>query len=238
MRLTDGESSQTKVLNNKHSSDQDEPESPQHQEHHVDSAHKDSAHKDSAHKSHDEAHHKPHYVHAYLGEDPHIWLSPIKALQIAALVRDNTSLLYPQYKPQLAANYQRFVEKMQQLDLQLNIEFSSLKGLGFIVFHDAYARFIEYYQLNQVAALTINPAKRPGAKHLADIRNIIQQSHPVCVFSEPQFSKVAVESLIRNFSINVGELDPLATNVKVTQDRYISFIQGFARQFIDCLSRP
>jgi len=124
---------------------------------------------------------------------------------------------------------------MEALDLRLNAEFSSLKGLGFLVFHDAYSRFNEHYQLNQVGALTINPAKRPGAKHLAQIRQQIEQSQPLCIFSEPQFSTVAIKTVIRGTDIREGVLDPLATEHKASSQRYTSFINNFAQRIIKCL---
>ncbi|MEH6446560.1 MAG: zinc ABC transporter substrate-binding protein ZnuA [Oceanospirillaceae bacterium] len=185
---------------------------------------------------HDE-HQAPIHLHKYQGKDLHIWLSPIKALQIANLIKNQVIELYPQHRALLEANYQRFSVELNRLDLQLNAQFSPLKALGFIVFHDGYSRFIEHYQLNQIAAITNNPANRTGAKHLAQMRQLIEETQPACIFSEPQFNSATVNTLKRNFPIKIGQLDPLATDINVQQSRYISFMKNFARQFTDCLTR-
>ena len=203
------------------------------EDHHLaDSAAKHDEHEHDEHPRQNEVH-----LHTYQGNDPHIWLNPKKALQIAELMRDQISHLYPQHERQLSANFEQFSKHLDLVDQQLRSAFSPLKALGFLVFHDAYSRFVDDYQLNQIAALTINPAQRPGAKHLADIRQMIATTQPVCMFSEPQFAGVAIDTVVRGFEINISELDPLAINAKLTQNAYASFLRGFGQQFIDCLSR-
>ena len=211
----------------------DEHEHEEHEEHEEEDNHlADSAAEHDEHPHQNEVH-----LHTYLGNDPHIWLNPKKALQIAELMRDQISHLYPQHEKQLSANFEQFSKQLNLIDQQLRSAFSPLKALGFLVFHDAYSRFVDDYQLNQIAALTINPAQRPGAKHLADIRKMIATTQPVCMFSEPQFAGVAIDTVVRGFEINIGELDPLAINAKLTKNAYASFLRGFGQQFIDCLSR-
>jgi zinc transport system substrate-binding protein len=215
---------------------------------HVNESHDEGHEHDAAHESEEHGHedeegveHDEHqtqlHLHKYQGKDLHIWLSPIKALQIANLIKSQVIELYPQHRALLEANYQRFSVELNRLDLQLNAQFSPLKALGFIVFHDGYSRFIEHYQLNQIAAITNNPANRTGARHLAQMRQLIEETQPVCIFSEPQFNSATVNTLKRSFSIKIGQLDPLATNIDSQQNRYVSFMQDFAGQFIDCLSR-
>ncbi|MEM5530410.1 zinc ABC transporter substrate-binding protein ZnuA [Gammaproteobacteria bacterium AS21] len=199
--------------------------------------HQDEAisHEEDARDEHNHEHQLQLHIHEYQGRDPHIWLDPKLALSIANFIKQQTTILYPQHQALLEQNYQRFAQQINAADLQINAQLSNLRALGFVVFHDAYARFIEYYQLNQVAALTINPAKRPGAKHLATIRQLLDETKPVCIFSEPQFNTAAVTSVIRDFPIRVGQLDPLAIELEPQQDRYALFLKNFAGQFVKCL---
>ena len=184
---------------------------------------------------HDHQHSHAIHQHKFQGKDLHIWLSPAKALQMAKLMQLNSTKLFPQHAALLAANYQRFETSINDLDFKLNAQFSTLKGLGFLVFHDGYSRFVEHYQLNQLAAITINPSKRSGAKHLAELRDLISKDKPVCIFSEPQFSAASVKTLVRNYPVNIAQLDPLATDINVNEDRYASFMKHFSQQFVDCL---
>ena len=196
------------------------------QEHPIDDGHSEEQH---------QAHHTQLHQHQYQGRDPHIWLSPAQALKIAAIIRDVVAAQYPAHKQRLSANYLDFVQSVETADRTLKQQFGSLKGVGFLVFHDAYSRFVEHYQLNQIGALTLNPSKRPGAKHLTEIRQLINDSQPSCIFSEPQFSGVAIQSVVRNLNIKIGQLDPLGINTKADKNRYASFLSSFGRQFSDCL---
>ncbi len=214
-------------------SDEEEAHSEHEEEHNTDTHLEDEQ---DAHQGHDDHQHSPViHQHKYQGKDLHIWLSPAKALQIAKLMQLNSTKLFPQHSALLAANYQRFEQNINDLDFQLNAQFNTLRGLGFLVFHDGYSRFVEHYQLNQLAAITLNPSKRSGAKHLAQLRDVINEDKPVCIFSEPQFSAASVKTLVRNSAVNIAQLDPLATDINVDKDRYVSFMKHFAQQFIDCL---
>lgn len=205
------------------------------QQHHNTHQEEIASHEQDGHGDHNHEHQLQLHIHEYQGQDPHIWLDPKLALNIATLIKQQTIMLYPQHEALLEQNYQRFAQQINAADLQINAQLSNLRALGFVVFHDAYARFIEYYQLNQVAALTINPINRPGAKHLAEIRQLLDKTKPVCIFSEPQFNTVAVTSVIRDFPIRVGQLDPLAIELEPQQDRYAHFLKNFAGQFVKCL---
>jgi len=201
-----------------------------------------AAHSEQEHHSddgHSEEEHQPHneqlHQHQYQGRDPHIWLSPEQALKIAATIRDVVTIQYPDHKQRLAANYEDFAQSVDVSDRLLKQQFGSLKGVGFLVFHDAYSRFVEHYKLNQIGALTVNPSKRPGAKHLAEIRQLINQSQPSCIFSEPQFAGVAIDSIVRNLNIKIAQLDPLGIDADAQRNRYANFLSDFGRQFSDCL---
>ncbi|EPJ48596.1 MAG: hypothetical protein OFPI_28810 [Osedax symbiont Rs2] len=211
------------------------------QNHHQDEAHNHSEedHQNEEDNHTEEEQHQPHAIqlhqHQYQGRDPHIWLSPEQALKIAATIRDVVAAQYPTHKQRLTSNYLDFAQSVETADRTLKQQFGSLKGVGFLVFHDAYSRFVEHYQLNQIGALTLNPSKRPGAKHLAEIRQLINDSQPSCIFSEPQFSGVAIQSVVRNLNIKIGQLDPLGIGTKAEKNRYASFLSSFGRQFSDCL---
>ena len=211
-----------------------EPAHDEHEEHEGHEEH-DEEKKSAADEDQQHDHPSKIHVHQYRGVDPHIWLSPEVALLIAQQIKEQTSLLYPQHSAQLEENYQRFKQSLAALDLQWKSNFSALRALGFLVFHDAYSRFIEHYQLNQIGALTINPARRPGAKHLAEIRLQIQSSQPLCIFSEPQFSTVAIATITRNTSLRTAELDPLATLIQGSDASYLDFLEDFAQRIIRCL---
>ena len=185
---------------------------------------------ESSHEGHDH-----HDGHDHGGVDPHVWLEPFYVLEVASMVRDAAAALKPEYKAQLDANYQRFASRLIGLDKTLMARFMPLSERGFIVFHDAYGRFVEHYQLLQLDAITINPSRKPGAKHLSELRQRVIDSQAVCVFSEPQFSSSVLDAVTAGSEVKIVELDPLGQDIEPQAGAYTVFLQRFADTVHSCL---
>ncbi|MGB1237089.1 MAG: zinc ABC transporter substrate-binding protein ZnuA [Pseudomonadales bacterium] len=188
-------------------------------------------------EAHDEhASHTKHAGHDHSNGDPHIWLAPEGALAIAERMAQTLSARYPQHSATFAANLVQFKQQLTALDARITQQFAPLKQASFIVFHDGYSAFVEHYGLHQLAALTLNPAQQPGAKHLAKLRRLVASEKPSCLFSEPQFNPSAVESIAAASQTKVVTIDPLGSEINSEQNGYTTLLRGFADQFIRCLS--
>lgn len=191
------------------------------------------AHEDDGdHTGHD--HEEAHHSHAD-GNDPHIWLDPINALAMADQIMPALLQAFPQHQAALEANREAFAQAVRHKDAELAKQLAPVKTQGFFVFHDAYSGFINHYGLNQLGYFTVDPARKPGARHLAEIREQLEHSQAVCVFSEPQFTSAIVDAITSGLSVNQGELDPLARDTDVGIDGYTSYLQSLADAFTACL---
>jgi len=174
--------------------------------------------------------------HDHGGVDPHIWLDPQHALVIADAIHAVLVKQFPAYQKQLDHNMDRFTASLIQQDQSLMATFAPLADRGFLVFHDAYGRFIEHYHLKQLGSVTINPARKPGAKHVGELRNTVESSQAVCVFSEPQFSSAVVSAIVSGTQAKVAEVDPLGQDVRLGAGAYQRFLADFAKPFETCLA--
>ena len=78
-------------------------------------------------------------------------------------------------------------------------------------------------------------ARLPGARHVQDIRHIIEQEKAVCLFQEPQFPPALVKTLAEGSKITVGELDPLGMKLPLDENTYTQLLQTAADSFTHCL---
>lgn len=175
-----------------------------------------------------------HHGHAD-GNDPHIWLDPLTALEMADLMLPALQQAFPQQRERLAENRAVFERAVRGKDVQIRAQLAPYTEQGFYVFHDAYSGFINHYGLKQLGYFTVDPARRPGARHLAEIRHQLEQSHVVCVFSEPQFTSAIVSAITSGLPVQLGELDPLARDAIIGPDGYIDYLQSLADSFAACL---
>lgn len=188
-------------------------------------------HDHASHADHDDDGH-----HHHGGIDPHIWLDPYHALQAAKTMHQAIVAEHPELQERLDANLQRFAKALVKLDQRLMARFQPLTQRGFIVFHDAYARFVSHYQLKQLDQVTINPTRKPGAKHLAQLRQRLGNQQAVCIFSEPQFSAAVLAAVVGDAPAKVVEVDPLGQGITPQAGGYIRFLDQFAETFATCLT--
>lgn len=178
--------------------------------------------------------HHPH-KHAHTnqrGQDPHLWLDPRNAVIIAQALTNRLSELMPTAATQFAANNNNFSQRMLELDMAIAQSLKPIQAVGFAVHHEGYAHFVAHYELHQVGYVTYTPERRPGAKHLQELRNVLKEEGK-CLFMEPQASKSSVQELARSLNLRTGLLDPIG-NDDVTS--YAQLLSAMREQFLTCLA--
>ena len=199
---------------------------------------------DTGHDGHDHDHEvhdgegaeESHHDHA-AGDDPHIWLDPMTGLEIAQQILPVLQQALPEHAAQMQRNYEAFAIALQQKERAIAEQLAPYRDAGFFVFHDAYSGFVEHYGLNQLGYFTVDPARKPGARHLAEIRQQLEAAKAVCVFSEPQFTSAVVDAIISGLPVVQGELDPLARSITPGADGYLNYLQSMGDSFARCLAK-
>lgn len=190
-------------------------------------------------REYSEGHHHDsdsHEGHNHAGHDPHVWLGPDQARQIALIIAEKLSLLDEVNRERYQANYQRFASELAVTVEEIKQQLAPVSDKGYYVFHDAYGYFEHYFGLNKLGQFTVSPERKPGAKTLIKIRKVLQSGSAHCVFSEPQFKPAIVESLTRGSNVKRGELDPLATDIKLGASSYFHFLKQLSDSYYHCLS--
>ena len=166
--------------------------------------------------------------------DPHIWLSPLLAQQVAKQVADRLAAVYPTDKRRFEDNLKRFSRKASTLDQATNELLEAHENKPFLVYHSAYGYFVKRYKLNQIGALHTQPGATMSLKQLNELQLIVgRQVQPVCLFREPQFKSAPVPAFQGVNTIQTGELDPLGINA----DSYEQLIENLARSFLLCFAQ-
>ena len=169
--------------------------------------------------------------------DPHIWLDPVIANRIVAKAAAALSRLDPPNARRYAANARDVVQRLGVLDGEIRDMLAPVKARAFVVFHAAYGHFIGRYELKRVAAVAVDPHRRPGARRLRDVRRRIAESRAVCVFAEPQFAPDRVRALVRGTGARIGTLDPLGVDLTPGPEAYIALMRNLAASLRACLGQ-
>lgn len=178
----------------------------------------------------DADHHHANHVH--LGKDPHLWLDPRNAILIAQVLAERLAQLQPAAAGQFRANAHRFAASVQQLDQQLAAQLAPVKGVGFAVYHEGYGHFVGRYDLHQMAYVTYSPERRPGAKHLQELREILAKEGK-CLFMEPYYKVQGMEEMAASLNLRIGLLDPIGGQ---QVSSYQQLLQQLSESFLTCLA--
>ncbi|MBK5201893.1 MAG: zinc ABC transporter substrate-binding protein [Spirochaetaceae bacterium] len=81
------------------------------------------------------------------GRDPHIWLSPKRAIVMVNEMANEISKLDENNRDFYMTNAKAYIDKLTQLDRDIKTELSSLTNREFIVYHPAFGYFSSDYNL-------------------------------------------------------------------------------------------
>lgn len=198
-----------------------------------------------AHDGHDEhehgrdehEHEDEHGHHDHGAFDPHVWLSPKLAADMAgamaaALIRADAENAEAYRRNLLALR-----GRLSDLDAELRRMLSDLPPLRAFVYHDAYGYFQREYGLRVAGTILGAEAETHGglsAARVAALREIAEEEDIRCIFAEPQFNPRTLTPITRGFEIKTLVLDPLGADIPPGADAYFEVMRNLAKGFAEC----
>lgn len=223
-----------------HEHDEDEHHEDEHGHDHKDE-HADDEH---GHKDKDEDHDHEHEEmeqsaghdgHGHGAMDPHIWLDPINAKIMVDEIVHVLSELDAENAAIYEANADAVKAKMDALLGETMTKIAPLQGAKFATVHDAYGYFENRFGIEASGFVHVSPEVAPGAEHLQELREEIEEAGVSCLFSEPQFNQKVVDSIVSDMGIKTAVLDPLGAELDDGPELYFELIRGMTTTFQSCL---
>ncbi len=165
------------------------------------------------------------------GSDPHVWLSPELAIEISKRIANWNTVDTVQAKK----DHRAFARELTALVATSKAQLAPLKQHGFFVFHQAYDYWFQAIDIKQLGAFSLSPERKPGVRHVQNMRNQLQNKEVTCVLSEPQFSPALINTVVNGLPIQQGELDPLAGASVLTKTAYIDWLSDMTNTLVKCL---
>ena len=164
-------------------------------------------------------------LHTNGAVDPHVWVSPENVKVLVNAIRDDLSKLDPDNAKLYAKNAKRTQKRMKLLIRKATQMFAPTKDKPYIVQHDGLAYLAQDFGLNQAGYLQTMPGREPGAKHLSALRATIKDKNVRCLFVEPQFTSSLAQSLKKDFTLKIAEVDLMGTDLDVSPTLPLRIIQ-------------
>ena len=192
-----------------------------------------------AHDDHDDDHDRAGDEHDDHGDDAatdgHVWLAPANARAIGRAAAATLSAADPANAARYAANLAALEAKLVALDDELRAVTAPVRGLPFIVFHDAYQYLERAYGLASAGSITVSAERKPGAKRLAELRAKLREAGARCVFAEPQFPSALVRTVAEGTGARTASLDQLGAGIAPGPELYFTMMRRLAGDLAACL---
>ncbi len=167
--------------------------------------------------------------------DPHFWLDPVNAGAAVKRIYKELSKADPAHGPVFERNMLRLLLRLKTLHKELKILLAPVSKTPFVVLHDAYGHLARAYGLNVAGSVSATPDRRPGARHMRELKKKIKRLGIRCLFREPGFSRSSLDLLASSPEIKIGVLDPLGAELEAGPELYFRLMKKNTASLVSCL---
>ncbi|MEK3917592.1 metal ABC transporter substrate-binding protein [Paenibacillus sp. FSL H7-0331] len=170
--------------------------------------------------------------------DPHVWLSPLNAKQMALTIKDQLVKIDAAHKADYEANYTKYAAQLDQLHNQYKQALTPLTKKQIVVTHQSFAYLTKEYGLTQKPIMGLSPDAEPTSKGLQEINEFIRTNNVKYIFFEELVSDRLAKTLAKDAKVETMVLNPIEgltdEQTKAGAD-YISLMQVNLKNLIKAL---
>lgn len=154
--------------------------------------------------------------------DPHIWMSPTYAKQMARTIRDVLSDKFPEKKNLFSENCDRFMQEIDSVDREARRIILSKRHKLFLIYHPALTYFARDYGMEQIAIE--DEGKEPNPVHVRTIIDRSREKGVRVVFIQSQFDEANARAIATEIGGEVISIDPLNPDWKEEMNALLKII--------------
>ncbi len=155
------------------------------------------------HEEEDEHHSHNHENNA------HIWLSVENAKKQVLNIKNGLVEIYPSYEKQITANYENYIQRLNDLSVELEKTYEAAQGEKIITFHGAYEYMANESGLVILECIESDEGGEPSAKKIAHLCDTIPENQVKALFVEPDYSGSAAQILANETGAKIYVLNPV-----------------------------
>ncbi len=142
--------------------------------------------------------------------DPHIWLSPKRAILAVEIMTEEICRIDPQNSELYKENSAKYIEDLRQLCEDITEVLKDRSGDTFLTYHPAYGYFAEDFSLKEISIE--HNGKEATAKQLAGLITQAKEAGIKYVFCQEEASEKQAQLVAKEIGAQLKTLTPLAEN--------------------------
>ena len=143
--------------------------------------------------------------------NPHVWLSVTYNKRQIVELSNRLSELDKDHALEYRKNALDYVTKLDALREEMHSALDFLPNKDIVTFHEAFPYFAKEFDLNIVAVVEREPGTEPTPKELRETIEKLNAIETKVIFTEPQYSPKAAETIARETGAKIFTLDPIVS---------------------------
>ena len=162
-------------------------------------------------------------IHDEEGDNPHVWLSVTDAIQQVRNIADQLKKADPAHADAYEKNAAAYIEKLTSLKTEMHAALDNVPHKDIVTFHEAFPYFAEEFHLNIIGVVEREPGTEPTPTELQETIEQVKGLSAKVLFTEPQYSPAAAETIARETGAKIYTLAPVVTGeaTPAAKDAYL-----------------
>ena len=145
------------------------------------------------------------------GDNPHVWLSVTDAITQVRNIADQLKEADPAHAAAYEKNAVAYIEKLTSLKSEMHAALDNVPHKDIVTFHEAFPYFAKEFNLNIIGVVEREPGTEPTPTELQETIEQVNALSTKVLFTEPQYSPAAAETIARETGAKIYTLDPVVT---------------------------
>ena len=162
-------------------------------------------------------------IHDDEGDNPHVWLSVTNEIAQVRNIADQLKEADPAHADSYEKNAAAYIEKLTALKTEMHAALDNVPHKDIVTFHEAFPYFAKEFNLNIIGVVEREPGTEPTPTELQETIEQVNALPTKVLFTEPQYSPAAAETIARETGAKIYTLDPVVTGeaTPAAKDAYI-----------------
>ena len=162
-------------------------------------------------------------IHDDEGDNPHVWLSVTDEIAQVRNIADQLKEADPAHADKYEKNAAAYIEKLTALKNEMHAALDNVPHKDIVTFHEAFPYFAKEFHLNIIGVVEREPGTEPTPTELQETIEQVNALPTKVLFTEPQYSPAAAETIARETGAKIYTLDPVVTGeaTPAAKDAYI-----------------
>ena len=161
-------------------------------------------------------------------KNPHVWLSISKNIEQVKNIAAQLEEADPAHADAYEANAKAYIKKLTALNQEMHASLDGVAHKDVVTFHEAFPYFAEEFGLHIIGVIEREPGSEPTPEELETTIDQVNELPVKVLFTEPQYSPSAAETIARETGAKIYELDPVVTG-EATPDAMDAYLDAMRK---------